>query len=166
VPGVLLRAEASERHNWGESLERGTTAGVNDAAQAIADAGVAALQRRADPWGAAFAPPSPLTLKLRATMGAEVGVISGALILRRKSPRNVVVTVARAARDAAWLMQHGTANKQVFDNANPGTQPARPFLPMRDGVVDLPPEMAAAIHEVMQAGIQRALSRNPSRPRR
>jgi hypothetical protein len=166
MPAVVMSAGVTEGHNWGASLERALPASLTEVAEEIAGRGRLALQRRVDPWGAAFAPPSPLTLKLRATMGAEVGTISGALIVQRKSKRKVTVTVANRSRDAAWTMQHGNAAHAVFDNARTVNMPARPFLPMRDGQPDVPPEMLATLQDIMERGVEMALTRaNPSRRR-
>lgn len=164
MPALLMRASVGEAHNWGASLERGTTAGLQAATEAVRDDAKAALAARVDPWGAAFAPPSPLTLKLRAAE-TEVGASIDSAFVVRKAPRKFTLTVQGRSYAKAHVMQFGSVAKQVFDNARTVVQPGRPFLPLRGETVDVPADLLATMEAVMARGVEMALMREPSRRR-
>lgn len=150
---------------WGPAIETGIGKGLRQAAGVVRDEAQSSLASNADPWGAAFAPLSPVTLRLYATMGDPRGSIGPTLraTYDEAGKRGVVRPSGRGQR-FAFFKQFGSPNNRMFDNENLAPIPARPFLPIRDGgAVDLPPETAAAVHAALRDGIAAALARGGRR---
>lgn len=150
---------------WGAAIETGVGKGLRQAAGVVRDGAQASLTASADPWGAAFPPLSPVTLRLYATIGDPRGSIGPTLraTYDEAGKRGVVRPSGRANR-FAFFKQFGSPNNRMFDNENLAPIPARPFLPIRDGgAVDLPPETAAAVHAALRDGIAAALARGGRR---
>jgi phage gpG-like protein len=164
MPAVKTEAQTTDTvDRWGPAIQTGAQRGIQQAAGVVRDEAVASLERNADPWGAAFAPLSPTTLKLYATEGDPRGAISGSLRaqLDPDGKRGVVRPTGRARRFAGFK-QYGSPNNRMFDNANPAPVPARPFLPIRDsGVVDLPPAVSERVLAAIREGLVRAIARGP-----
>ena len=191
----LRHRVVGSQSEWTEALDGGAAKGAEDGAKVVRDAAETALANRVTPWGEAFAPLSPTTIRLSAGEqevgymrtgrdGAERFVDTSITrkgkvgIEQREKPSGLapssVVKVKGSARvnRVAYIHQFGNPRNRMFDNANPAPIPARPILPLRSPtVVDLPPEMSAAILAAIQGGISQAFERtaraqNPGQRRR
>lgn len=147
---------------WGEALDEGLQKGVEKGAEVVREAATEALETRTDPWGAAFAPLSPVTIKLYATIGErDYASLVDSLRLRRKEAYRVAVTVSGRPRAYAFRQQYGSENAQMFNNSRPVRVPARPLLPTRDpGSTDGPQEIADAIRAAIRQGVIEARDRH------
>lgn len=142
---------------WAPALEKGIEEGVEKVAEQVRDVAANAIRTRTDPWGAAFAPPSPLTIKLRARLVEDIGSLADAFILRKRSSRKVTLLMRGKQYPAGHVMQFGSESKHVFDNANTVSQPARPFLPIRGEEVDVPEELTETLTQVLNQSVSDAL---------
>lgn len=161
----------SSREAWAEALDRGVESGLKEGADHVRDEAQRALAARVDPWGAAFAPLSPTTIKLYAETGFVEALPSRSqnIGVRRKGVRHfgIRVTGPRALQRVAFIQQFGNPNNRMFNNAEPAPIPARPALPVRpSGAVDLPPETERAIYEAVRQGIAQAFERQTRAERR
>lgn len=158
MPGIPVEIRSlAQTDAWGPVLERGLDDGLRDAAAHIAEKTAESMAARRDPWGAFFAPLSPTTIKLYA-QGVEDGArLATAFRVLRGERRKVVLRVSGSARRYAYVQQFGNPFNRVFGEGL-GPIPARPPLPIRDGGgVDLPREMAEAVHEAVKRGVRRAV---------
>lgn len=92
----------------------------------------------ADPWGSPWAPLSPVTIARRRQGSAVPLRDTGTLVstvMHATSATDVAVTVGRTDRPAT-VHQFGNPNNRMFGGPL-APIPARPFLPIREGRVDL-----------------------------
>lgn len=158
MPGVLLGAEKTgDFPTWSAALEKGIDVGLQKVAENIRDVARSALNTATDPWGAAFAPPSPMTIRLRAIEIEDTGRLADSLMTIKRSTRKWTVMPRGKKYIAGHLMQFGSESKQVFDNARAVTQPPRPFLPIRGDTAELPADLEATVSQVVRQGISEAL---------
>lgn len=164
---VITPRSTAPVDQWGPAVEEGISQGVQQGAAIVRDAATEALATRTDPWGAPFAPLSPVTVRLYATMGErDYASLGSSLALRRTDRTRVAVRVTGRPRAYAFRQQFGDEAAQMFNNAAPVRIPARPPLPMRSpGAVDVPPEMSAAILDAIRAGVRAAIQRDVRRRR-
>lgn len=159
---VVTPSVVSEVDWWGDAVESGIESGVRDGAAVVQEAATQALQTRVDPWGTAFAPLSPTTIKLYASEGAmrSYASLGSSLVLRRTDPQRVAVRVTGKPRAYAFRQQFGDDRAQMFNNEKPVRIPARPALPMRaPTVVDVPEAMSRAILAAIRKGVVDAIRR-------
>jgi hypothetical protein len=143
---------------WGAAFERGVDDGMDEAGAHVREAAVVALATRTDPWGQAFAPITPTTLKLYATIGDDPSSLATSFDLKRDSKRSFKIRTRGKARAYAAIQQFGNPHNYLFNNSEPSPIPPRPPLPMRiGGVVDLPPEMRERVLSMIRGAIQGAL---------
>lgn len=160
MPAVLLSAQKiGGVQSWSSAVEKGLDSGVEKATNAVREVAQAALATRTDPWGAAFAPPSDMTVRLRATEVEDVGSIANAFVMVRRSTRKWTLMMRGKPYIAGHVMQFGTESKHVFDNERVVTQPARPFLPLRGPVVDVPAELSETLLRIVTQSITDSLIR-------
>lgn len=158
MPAVLLSAEKTgASQTWSAAIEKGIDAGVEKATDAVREVARNALATQTDPWGAAFAPPSDMTVRLRATEVEDVGSIANAFVMVRRSTRKWTLMMRGKPYIAGHVMQFGSESKHVFDNARTVTQPPRPFLPLRGDVVDVPPELSETLLRIVTQSITESL---------
>jgi len=114
---------------------------------------------RTDPWGAAWAPLSPLTLQLRSK---GVGKRSSGRIAAsprwelREQGRRVVVFLAAGVSWWAKFHQTGVQAIKVFGRGS-ATLPARPFMPLVRGAVTVRDAIRTEIREAALEGLRRAV---------
>lgn len=113
----------------------------------------------ADPWGAPWAPLKPTTTARRRKGSSKPLRDTGNLMASvqyEAGADGVSINVGRADRPAA-VHQFGNPNNRFFDRA-PAPIPARPFLPIRGGRVDLDgTEDSDVLLDVMEAYIAKAV---------
>lgn len=111
---------------------------------------------RTDPWGAAWAPLSPVTIEIRARRGTRdgAGLVGARFVRILDGGRRAAVGLASSV--ARWQQFGNPANKVFGRGAGP--LPARPILPITPGGVEAPDDLLARVKQAFRAGIRAALS--------
>jgi phage gpG-like protein len=103
-----------------------------------------------DPWGNAWAPPSPVTIALR---GGDVERDLSDRIVARVEGTKVFVGLRSAV---ARIRQYGAPNNRMYGGPK-APIPPRPMLPIRSTRrVDLPRELLARIMETVRESLRKA----------
>jgi phage virion morphogenesis protein len=125
------------------------------------------FQSQTDPWGAAWAPHSPVTIALRAARGRagrillDTRVLANSVFARVESARRVVVGIAAPY---ARVHQFGNPANRLFGGPR-APIPPRPMLPLRNGRVDLSKAMRDEVLETWKDALHRALEQVRQRRR-
>lgn len=125
------------------------------------------FQTQTDPWGAAWAPHSAVTVALRQREGKPGRILIkdrylansfGYRIERSPSPRVVIFSGGPASRYAA-VQQFGNPNNRLFGKAR-APIPPRAMLPLRpNGRLDMPERLKSEIRAELEAAIKTAMER-------
>lgn len=154
---VIRATRVADIEWWDDAIDDGVESGILDGARVVRDAAQESLERRVSPWGEAFAPLSPVTIRLNVSL-REGASLRSSFVARKDSETRAVVRVNGRARRYAYIQQFGNPSAQMFNNQNPVVIPARPMLPMRDsGAVDMPPEMRIAVSAALEKGVADAI---------
>lgn len=130
------------------------------------------FQQQSDPWGAAWAPQSPTTVKLRQREGKPGRILikdrylanSFAWRVQRSPTPMVIIFSGGPAAAYAAAQQFGNPNNRMFGKAR-APIPARAMLPIRPGgKVDIPARLLAEIRAELEAAVRAAFA-NASRSR-
>ena len=154
-----LRAALARLAAWARDL----TPVFEQLGQVVVTRADLSFRGQASPWGTAWAALSPVTLARR-RQGPGEG--PGAAILR-DSGRLAGSIHAEPSADEVWVgtdetvyaatHQFGRPDNRLFGRAR-APIPARPFLPLRGGAVDLPAEDREAMHAIVHRALARALA--------
>lgn len=155
------QAEGSALDAWSAAL-----ADPSPALKAIGEAAREEVEQRfqteTDPWGAPWAPLSPVTIMLRAKAG-QLGKIlqrtrnlaNSAFWRLDETGKRVVVSLAAPY---APVQHFGNPNNKLFGKVK-APIPARPILPLRDGRIDLPAALREELVETFKDAMRLALRR-------
>lgn len=103
-----------------------------------------------DPWNRAWAPLSPVTLALRRKGGKGAQILRDTGRLGDSITHNVVGDEVRVGSNVQYAraQQLGNPANKMFGKGS-APIPARPFLPIRDGRAELPPDWARAALDIL-----------------
>ena len=123
-----------------ERIRRGNPAVMEQIATMMADEAERSIAAGVSPWGEAHPPLSPTTLRLREK---GFGLPSGALAKSMRTTASGDEAMALVTGEAslyAGVRQFGNPANRLpnTDHGAPAPIPARPFLPIRGGGVDVP----------------------------
>lgn len=156
---ILVDAQYSDNvDRWGPAIEKGTEDGLDEAVEVLRRDAQQSLAANSDPWGGAFEPLSPVTLRLYATMPESRASISGTLRSFR-DPKRLKLTYTGKNYPVAYVKQFGNPNNRVFDEGL-GPIPSRKFLPVRSpgAVPDLSMDVKIQIVALLRRGITQAIA--------
>lgn len=136
---------------------RGTDATLQSIGEVIRRHVQERFASRTDPWGGAWAPLSPTTIAIAQKRGKPTGGagIAGAF----KAELVGKVLHIELGSQVAAAFQNGAPSTFVFGRKRT-TRPARPILPLRNGVLDMP----EAWKEEIKAAFREALRRTMGAP--
>lgn len=159
MPGVVIDPRSSDEiDRWGPAVQKGTEDGLDAAVDVLRRDAQAALASATDPWGAAVAPLSPVTLKLYAQLPEDRVSIAGG-IRSYRDPGKLKLSFRGRLYPVAYVKQFGNPDNRMFDEA-PAPIPARPFLAVRypGAVPDLPMATKVEILALLKRGIAQAIA--------
>lgn len=124
------------------------------------------FQQQRDPWGAAWAPHSPVTIKIRIREGKPGRILIKDRYLANSFHASIdraakTVTLASGGPAAAYAaaQQFGNPSNRMFGK-HPAPLPARAMLPLRPGgQLDMPPRLADEIRQTILDAFDAALAR-------
>jgi phage gpG-like protein len=115
------------------------------------------FDRQADPWNIAWAPLSPVTLALRRKGGKGAQILRDTGRLGASITHNVVGDEVRVGSNVQYsrAQQLGNPTNKMFGKGS-APIPARPFLPIRNGRAELPPDWARAALGILRDLVKEA----------